>query len=285
MYSVTRHSDSKLNQLFHLLPVGLVVDAAWLERHGYSRSLRSQYVATGWLEQPTRRVYRRPQGTLSWEAVVISLQTLLDVPLVLGGHTALQIQGLSHYMSNAVRDVHLYGPATLPTWIRDLPLPLVRFHHHNNERLFRNDPISRGLTSMAWDLDKNSGWSTDSLHGFRQITWSQWDWPLTLSTPERALLELLDELPSRESFEYVDKLVEGMANLSPRRMSKLLADCKSVKVKRLFFFFADRHPHAWRKRLDPKDYDLGSGNRSLVSGGRLDPTYRITVPEEFHGLR
>lgn len=285
MHSVTRHSDSKLNQLFHLLPVGLVVDAAWLERQGYSRSLRSQYVAAGWLEQPARRVYRRPQGTLSWEAVVISLQTLLGVPLVLGGHTALQIQGLSHYMSTAVRDVHLYGPAALPTWIGDLPLHQVRFHHHNNERLFRNDPISRGLTSLAWDLEKNNGWSTDSLHGFRQITWSQWDWPLTLSTPERALLELLDELPSRESFEYVDKLVEGMANLSPRRMAKLLADCKSVKVKRLFFFFADRHPHAWRKRLDPKDFDLGSGNRALVSGGRLDPTYHITVPEEFHGLR
>lgn len=79
--------------------------------------------------------------------------------------------------------------------------------------------------------------------------------------------------------------MEGLANLSPRRMAKLLADCKSVKVKRLFFFFSDRHQHAWRKRLDPKDFDLGAGNRALVSGGRLDPTYHITVPEDFHGLR
>jgi hypothetical protein len=261
-----------------------VVDAAWLDRHGYSRSLRGNYVSAGWLEQPAHRVYRRPQGVLSWEAVVISLQTLLELPLVVGGRTALQVQGFSHYLAESVREVHLYGPTPLPTWLDKLPLE-VTFRHHNSERLFQNDPLSRGLTSMNWNLEANRGWSADSLHGLRQITWGQWEWPLTLSTPERAFLELLDELPAHESFDHADKLIEGMSNLSPRRMAKLLADCRSVKVKRLFFFFADRHPHAWRKRLDPKDFDLGSGNRSLVKGGKLDPRYRITVPEALYGLR
>jgi hypothetical protein len=261
-----------------------VVDAAWLDRHGYSRSLRSHYVSAGWLEQPTHRVYRRPQGSLSWEAVVISLQTKLGLPLVVGGRTALQVQGFSHYLSETVREVHLYGPTPPPTWIEKLPLD-VTFCHHNSERLIRSDPSARGLTSMNWDLRTNEGWSADSLHGYRTIQWSQWDWPLTLSTPERALLELLDELPNHESFDHVDKLVEGMVNLSPRRMAKLLADCRSVKVKRLFFFFADRHPHAWRKHLNPDNYDLGSGNRALVKGGKLDPIYRITVPEDLDGIR
>ena len=72
----------------------------------------------------------------------------------------------------------------------------------------------------------------------------QWDWPLMVSTPERALFELLDELPSREGFHLVDKLVEGLVNLGPRRLQTLLADCHSVKVKRLFLFFADRHAPA-----------------------------------------
>ena len=70
--------ERKLNRLERLLPEGLLVDAAWLTEHGYSTSLRSQYVAAGWLEQPTRRVYRRKRGSLSWQQVVISLQTLLD---------------------------------------------------------------------------------------------------------------------------------------------------------------------------------------------------------------
>jgi hypothetical protein len=56
-------------------------------------------------------------------------------------------------------------------------------------------------------------------------------------------------------------------------------------VKRLFFFFADRHGHAWLKRLDRAPIGLGSGNRMLVRGGRLDPTYHITVPETLDAVR
>jgi hypothetical protein len=116
------------------------------------------------------------------------------------------------------------------------------------------------------------------------LPWGQWDWPLVLSTPERALLELLDELPGRESFHQVDMLMQGMTNLSPRRLQKLLAECKNVKVKRLFFFFADRHRHAWLKHLKKADFDLGKGKRMLVRGGKLDKAYQITVPEDLNGL-
>ncbi len=276
------HNDSKLNQLSRQLPEGLLVDAAWMERNGYSRSLRSHYVSAGWLDQPAHRVYRRGQGPLSWEFVVISLQTLLEIPLIVGGRTALQVQGVSHYLSQHVRDVHLYGAAPLPTWVEKLPLD-VTFRHHNSERLFASDPITRGLTSMGFDPNSNQGWSADSLHGYRQITWGGWDWPLTLSTLERAYLELLDELPNRESFHHADKLMEGLTNLSPRRLTKLLTDCRSVKVKRLFFFFADRHAHSWRRQLDPQHFDLGSGKRVLVKGGKLDTRYQITVPEDLDG--
>lgn len=276
------HNGSKINQLSRQLPEGLLVDAAWMERNGYSRSLRSHYVSAGWLDQPAHRVYRRGRGPLSWEFVVISLQTLLGIPLIVGGRTALQVQGVSHYLAQQVREVHLYGAAPLPTWVEKLPLD-VKFHHHNSERLFANDPITRALTSMGLDLQPHQGWSADSLHGLRQITWGSWDWPLTLSTPERAYLELLDELPNRESFHQADKLMEGLTNLSPRRLTKLLTDCRSVKVKRLFFFFADRHSHSWRHQLDPKNFDLGSGKRVLVKGGKLDARYQITVPEDLDG--
>jgi hypothetical protein len=79
--------------------------------------------------------------------------------------------------------------------------------------------------------------------------------------------------------------MEGLSNLSPRRLQKLLADCRSVKVKRLFFFFADRHKHAWLKHLDTKYIDFGTGKRMLVKGGKLDPVRQITVPEELNGIR
>ncbi len=283
MSSVAKHNDSKINQLSHQLPEGLLVDAAWMERQGYSRSLRSHYVSAGWLGQPTHRVYRRGNAPLGWEFVVISLQNLLGLPLIVGGRTALQVQGFSHYLTQQVREVHLYGAVPLPTWVEKLPLD-VAFHHHNSDRLFANDPVTRGLTNMAFDLSSKQGWSTDSPHGVRQISWGNSEWPMTISTPERAFLELLDELPNRESFHQVDMLMEGLANLSPRRLAKLLGDCRSVKVKRLFFFFADRHPHAWRRQLKAEDFDLGSGKRVLVKGGKLDPRYQITVPKDLDGI-
>jgi hypothetical protein len=69
--------------------------------------------------------------------------------------------------------------------------------------------------------------------------------------------------------------------LRPRLLSDLLQACRKIKVKRLFFVFADRHNHPWRKRIDPQAFALGSGDRALVSGGKIHPRYRIVVPQGF----
>jgi hypothetical protein len=121
--------------------------------------------------------------------------------------------------------------------------------------------------------------------GFLVQPWVEWDWGLVLSAPERAILELLDELPARESFEHADKLMEGLSNMRPQRLQKLLTRCRSIKVKRLFFFFADRHQHAWLKRIDRAAVDLGKGKRMLVKGGKLDRAYQITVPENLDAVQ
>ena len=80
-------------------------------------------------------------------------------------------------------------------------------------------------------------------------------------------------------------LMQSLSNLSPRRLQKLLADCRSVKVNRLFFFFADRHQHAWLERLDKDAIDFGVGKRMLVKGGKLNKPYQITVPENLDAVR
>lgn len=258
---------SKLNQLERNLPEGLIVDAAWLTAKGYSASLRNQYVASGWLEKPAHTVFRRPRGSVSWEQVVISLQMLLDKPLVVGGRSALELQGYSHYLAKALSEIHLYGPKRPPAWINALGLD-VRFIAHNSTRLFP-------------EKDERLQQSKDTVG----LPWGQWNWPMVLSTPERAVLELLDELPTHESFHQVDKLFEGLSALSPKRMQGLLEVIRSVKVKRLFFFYADRHRHAWLKRIDKSAIDLGSGKRKLIDGGKFDPTYQITVPENLDGVR
>jgi len=273
---MAKQPERKLNWLEKHLPEGLLVDSGWLAKAGYSTSLRSQYVKAGWLEQLVRQVYRRPRGRLDWQQVVVSLQTLLQYPLTVGGRTALELQGYAHYLSHHEREVHLYGPKAPPGWLKKLSVP-VRFVYHNDRALFHHSSIEapRSLTQASdYPADDNAVVQS----------WGQWNWPLTLSSPERAILELLNELPSRESFEQVDKLFQGLSNLSPRRLQKLLGDCHSIKVKRLFFFFADRHRHAWLSRLDRGTVDLGKGKRMLVKGGKLDHTHQITVPEDLDAV-
>ena len=104
-----------------------------------------------------------------------------------------------------------------------------------------------------------------------------------MSSPERAVLEWLDEVPRNETFHQADVLMDGLRNLSPRRLRKLLTNCRSVKVKRLFFWFAERHNHAWLNAIDREGIDLGKGKRMLVRGGTLDTKFNITVPENLDG--
>lgn len=264
--------SSKLNQLERLLPQGLLTDAAWMERNGYSRALRHQYVSAEWLEQPARSVYRRPWGEMTWEQVVISLQTLMAHPVTIGGRTALELQGYAHYLPQSQNDIHLYSDKPLPGWLHKLDLPQT-FIVHNRSR-FLPLPEKSGA-----GLPLSSKGETLSIDDSLKITlWGQWNWPLIESAPERAILEVMDELPKNETFHMADMLMEGLVNLRPRRLQALLEQTSSVKVKRLFLFFAERHGHAWFTQLDSQKIDLGSGKRVLVQNGKLNKKYQITLP-------
>lgn len=275
---------SKLNRLQHDLPEGLVVDAGWLERHGYSSALRSKYAAHGWLEQVARGVYRRPAATLSnpdkkdeslrWQHVVISLQTVLERPFIVGGRTALELQGFAHYLGTGeFREVHLYGNEPAPSWVGKLPLE-TKLVFHNARTLFKNLPTGQAAAGVERDGRPLAG-------GLVRQTWGQWEWPLVMSSPERAILELLNEVPQRETFHQADMLMEGLRTLSPKRLQKLLVECRSVKVKRLFLWFAERRNYPWLKQLDRAEIDLGTGKRMLQRGGKLDTKFNITVPENL----
>ena len=277
--------ESKLNHLFQKLPEGLLASAAWLERNGYSSGLRNQYVKAEWLEQPARGVFRRPSGPLKWQHVVISLQNFMEVGPYVGGRTALELHGYTHYMSaKGPQEIHLYHSTKLPGWLDKIECG-PRFIQHNSGRLFHNDPIHRGLGSVEVNIKTEMVTRSDPIHNgsLTEHAWGHWDWPITLSTPERSIMELLDELPNKETFHQVDVIMEGLQSLSPNRLQKLLEDCKSVKVKRLFLWFAHRHGFRFLNRIDESRIDLGAGKRMLVKGGHLDPRYLITVPENMHG--
>ncbi|MCW5822204.1 MAG: type IV toxin-antitoxin system AbiEi family antitoxin [Cyanobacteria bacterium TGS_CYA1] len=261
----------KLNHLSQILPEGLLVDSSWLQKQGYSRQLIAKYVHGGWLTSPVRGVYRRESVLLEqddWELVVASLQSLLELAVTIGGRTALDLHGHVHYLAmNGSRGVHLYGNEPPPTWIYKLPLKQSLFFHSNGLFNFKN-------TSKSRNKDLRQAHFTE--HKLPKSHWS-----LILSTPERAILELLDELPHKETFHQADMLMEGLSNLRPQYLNVLLKDCRSVKVKRLLLWFAERHNHAWFKSIETNRIDLGSGKRMLVPGGTFNSKYLITVPKDF----
>ncbi|HFE37467.1 MAG TPA: hypothetical protein ENK06_03470, partial [Gammaproteobacteria bacterium] len=209
-------NGSKLNRLERALPEGLLVDASWLEQRGYYGSQRSQYVSAGWLDQPARGVFCRPRGAVSWEQVVISLQTLLKFPVSVGGRSALELQGYAHYLPQSQKSIYLYCDKKLPSWVFKLDIEQT-FISHNRLRYLPEVKIP----SKALSLDNHLS-ESEVLDGALRINrWGQWKWPLVMSTPERAYLELLDELPQKETFHMADVIMEGLVNLSPRRMQSL----------------------------------------------------------------
>ena len=267
--------DGKLNQLQRLLPDGLLADASWLQRHGYSRSLTAKYVKSGWLQMPNRGAYRRAGDTSdqapSATAVILSLQRLRPPLLAVSGRTALDLLGLGcQQAGEVVSQLHLCGASPPPTWARDLLGPGMAYHR---PMLFTPDPLLAD--------DPHSGGFD---RHFTYPTTGGLEVQLVVSTPERALLEVLDLVPQVVSFHEADLLMSGLSSLSPRRLYALLIDCRSVKVKRLALWFADRHRHPWADRLERGTIDLGSGKRVLAAGGRLDTTYNITVPREMGAL-
>src|SRR5271170_8428974 len=162
----TRH----LNLLEKQLPEGLVVTSSWLIRHGYSRQLLNHYVRSGWLRQPTRGVYQRPRGSLSWQQIVISLQTVLKEPLVIGGRTALEIQGYAHYLRQTMKEVHLYAAEPPPTWLEKLPAR-VRFIYRNSRNLFPAEADKRSFRNLLKDPNAQPNSEAD----FVVQPWGQWD--------------------------------------------------------------------------------------------------------------
>jgi hypothetical protein len=75
--------------------------------------------------------------------------------------------------------------------------------------------------------------------------------------------------------------MEGLNNLRPASVQKLLEGCTSVKVKRLFLYLADKVGHEWLNYINLGKVDLGSGKRAIVKNGVYVSKYQITVPKEL----
>jgi len=268
-------AEAKLKQLLQEVPPGFLVDAGWMTHHAISRQSVSGYIKQGWLEPVMTGVYRRPfssdanpEAATGWKIPLLSAVWLMQHRFHVGGASALSLRGHTHYLSPSREfALYLYG-ADIPAWLTKLRTD-ARISVRSNA-LFGDSAI--GVENSDFSLSNEDD---------PALAQSPWRWPMPMSSPERAILEMLDELPKGESFHMIDTAFEGLANLRPRLLTTLLAQCRSVKTKRLFFVYADKHNHAWRRHIDMSAVDLGKGDRALTPGGRLHPVYRITIPTDL----
>jgi hypothetical protein len=256
------------SRLASLVPEGMITSRQWLMEKHLSRHAIDNLVKSGQLEVVANGAYARPPSVVSWQAVVCSLQTMFHFDLVVGGLTALELQGLGHYIPMSSRtQAHLYISQAPPSWLSRILKDVVFIYHSNIELL--------GRTGKKSQDDHALGLYTTTYN------WKQGMRPLVLSTTERAILEVMAAVPKYVSFEHAEQLMQAMTALSPRRLQELLEKCHNIKVRRLFLWMAERQNYPWLHKLERDKIDLGSGNRMLFKGGRLDKKYKITVPRQY----
>jgi len=247
--------ESKLNHLLSSQPHGVVLTTSWLVDQGYSLDLQQQYKRSQWFDSIGTGALIRHGDHVDYLGGVYALQAQLGASTHPAGKTALELQGKAHYLKPLLKQVQLFGGKNenLPLWFKKHP-----WEASVESKFTSFLPTELGLV----EIDHKS-------------------FKVKVSSPARALMECLYLAPKYQPLMEAYELMEGLNNLRPASVQKLLEACTSVKVKRLFLYLADRAGHEWLSYLNLDAVDLGSGKRAIVTGGVYVPKYQITVPKEL----
>jgi hypothetical protein len=245
---------SKINQLLRSWPRGTVAVHRWLAAQGITRQLAEKYRQGSWIEPIGPGAFIRKDDQVAWTGAVFALQKHLGLHVHVGSKTALEFWGQAHFLPMSGGIAWILGePHTrLPSWF-----------------LRRKWSVRIRFATASLFAAYGLGLESQTLG----------DFAISLSSRERAILELLHFVPRAHSVDDARHVVEGLTTLRPELMQRLLEECRSIKVKRLFLYLAEGAGHPWFSRLDVTKIDLGRGKRQVTPGGVLDPKYLITVPK------
>ena len=257
---MSQEKKSKINRLISQWPRGTVRTASYLNRLGFSHDLLVRYRQSGWLQSFGRGAYILYGDKVEWTGVLYAFQNQLGLDVHPGGKTALELKGYAHYLALAPGEgrVFLYGAQglVLPSW-------------------FKGERLGIKIVMIRTNL-----FPKNSKEGFSEF--SDKDFSIMISSPERAAMELLHLVPGKISFDEALLIMENLISLRPDVVQRLLGLCRSIKVKRLFMYMAERQQHSWVSELDTSRIDMGKGKRMIVPKGKYDSTYQITVPRHSH---
>jgi len=249
--------ENKLNHLLKTWKRGTVAVQPWLDTLGIYRQLAERYRKYKWLERIGRGAFIRSGDKVNWSGGLYAIQSQLHLPVHAAGKTALQLSGLAHFLSFSENEsIFLFGTSitTLPAWFR-------KYDWGRTCRYCR--------TSLFQDSELG-------LYGKEVYS----SYTINISSPERAIMEVLYLVPKVLSFKEAEQLMAGLTTLRPGLVQSLLEKCNSIKVKRLFMYLAEKCMHQWVRKLEMEKINFGSGKRVIAPDGKLDKKYQITVPRD-----
>lgn len=253
-YNYCKMATKINNVIKRALPQG-VMSTSWLERQGLSRTEQGYYVKSGWLIRMTTGIYRLSNDAPTLYGALASYEKQMGGAYRIGASAALELHGYSHYVALGKLSSYVFTPKDhrLPKW----------------------------MTSLQWDRVLKE-FSTKVFDGSIGVTQVEHEGlTLQVSSPELAIMECMLLAPSYYDLMDVYYLMEMLTTLRPGVVTKLLEQCSSFKVKRLFLYMAEKSKHVWFKRLDLSNVSLGSGPRSLVKNGVRESKYSLVIPKEL----
>jgi hypothetical protein len=249
-------NKTKINALIQSLHRGTVLLPSWLLSQGYSYELQQCYRKSGWLKSIGKGAMLKSNDPLVLSGALSALQNFVNINVHVGGRSALELHGVAHYLQ-----INSYETTLFVNSNTKLPLWFTNNDWNTKIKLFRLSLFEDEMIGMT---DFNDG----------ELT-------MKISNADRAIVECMALCPAQFPLSEAYELMEGLSGLRPAKVQELLEKCKSVKVKRLFLYFAEKAGHRWFEYLDTEKIDLGAGNRSLTESGVLIPKYKLILPKEL----
>mgnify|MGYP001740728864 CR=1 FL=1 len=237
-------------------PQNTVITVKGLIAAGVSHAQILRFEKNGILKRLSSGAYARFNDSPDILGAIYSLQNNLKLTAHIGGRTALSlVYGKTQYAAERKTELFCYKQEKLPAWFKSLYA----------------DSYTQFMTDFLPDTEGLAEWKHA---GYKSL----------VSTQERALLEMLYQVPLSVTPEEAFEIMQLVTAIKPALMQKLLESCKSVKTKRLLLCLAELCGHQWFTRLKTEDIDLGSGKREIAKGGKLYTKYNLVLPEGLETL-
>ena len=225
----------------------------WFRLYKISNQLIQKYLQNGLIKKLGGGAYIKSKNKLDWQGAIFTIQKELKLPIHIGGRSALDLNGSGQYLNLGKKPVIfiiMREKIRVPVWLKNNDWGVeFRFKISN---LFNNDV---------------------GLEVFKKEKFN-----ITLSSRERAIMEMIDDLDLSNSFETLEEYFEGLINIRSDITQKLLESCNSIKVKRVFLYMLEYFNLPVVKKLNIKRVNLGSGKRVIVKNGEFNKNFNITVP-------